>query len=217
MGWTVPRSTPDMRPPAREHCTRLVAPLAAVAAATAGTALDAGAARPKAPAHPQIRAFKPIADAYVTAAAPRRNFGRAPTLRVDGAPQTTTYLRFRLRSVRGEPEAVTLLLHANGARRTPFEVRRVPDEAWREQRLTYANAPRPSLRSASARPVRRGAWSAVDVTALADRDEFTLAITTRSRNAASFGSRESRFGPRLAVQLPAERESEQVLDGIRSK
>jgi hypothetical protein len=174
----------------------VVAPFAA--AAGGASAVDRPPTR--------IRVVKPNADTYVTAAEPERNFGRAPVLRADGSPQATTYLRFRHTHLSRRVVGVTLLVHAHAGAQTGFEVRRVPQDDWREGRLTYATAPRPSLRYASSKPVRRGTWSAVDVTPfMADGDDtITLAITTRSPRGVAFRSRESRQRPMLVVRTEAE-------------
>jgi hypothetical protein len=148
-----------------------------------------------------IRAYKPEADTYVTAAQPRRNFGHTRTLHTDGAPPATVYLRFRVERLDDKVESVTLLLHAEAGARG-FQVRRVGEDEWRERTLTYRNAPRLSLRYASSKPVRRGKWSAVDVTPLvADEndDHVSLAITTRSPLGVVFASRETNDGPRLVI------------------
>lgn len=151
----------------------------------------------------EIRAFSPVADAHVSAAEPWENFGRARALRVDGAPETAAYLRFDLKGLRGSITSVTLLLRPNTAGRASFAVRRVREDEWRERRLTFANAPRLSARYASSKPVRRDMWSAIDVTGFVQDDdsEVSLAITTRAARELSFGSRESRHGPRLVVRF----------------
>lgn len=153
----------------------------------------------------KIRALKPQADTYVSAAQPGRNFGTAAVLRADAAPQATTYLRFRDPILSRNVVSVTLLVHAHGDSRMGFEVRRVPHDDWRESRLTYATAPRPSLRYASSTPVRQGSWSIVDVTSFASDgdDTITLAITTRSPRGVAFRSRESRQRPMLVVRTGA--------------
>lgn len=150
----------------------------------------------------EIRAFRPVADTYVSAAQPRRNFGRTTALRADGSPAQTIYLKFRIEKVPGDLADVTLLLHAQSGARTSYQVRRVRENDWRERRLTYENAPRLSLRYASSKPVRRGAWSAVDVTPFIanEDDDVSLAITTKSARGAVFASRESGRGPRLVLR-----------------
>lgn len=150
---------------------------------------------------PQIRAFKAVADAYVTASQPGANYGRAKVLRVDGAPVTTTYLRFDLGRLKEDVSSVILLLHTSGARRTSYEVRRVGEQRWKENRITYVNAPRLSLRYTASKPVRQGVWSAVEVTSLVPGDgDVSLAVTTRGARELAFHSRESKLGPRLVVR-----------------
>jgi hypothetical protein len=158
----------------------------------------------------ELRAVKPEADAYVIAAAPTKNFGSEGVLQVKGSLQATAYLRFRLRKLEGEIASVTLLLHALAGRRTSYQVRPVARDNWKERRLTYENAPRLSLRYAASRPVRRGAWSAVDVTPFvaSKGGRISLAITTLSAHGVVFASRESERGPRLVVRSEDERERE---------
>jgi hypothetical protein len=163
------------------------------------TAATAGAkTRPSA----AIRALIPEADTYVSAARPETNFGASRSLRADGSPATTAYLKFRLKRLKGEITSVTLLLHARGPASTSYEVRRVYRDGWRERRLTFENAPLLSLRYVSSKPVRRGAWSAVDVTSFVKEDVtlISLAVTTRSSRGVVFESRESNHGPRLVVR-----------------
>jgi hypothetical protein len=194
---------------------RLPPALVTIAAATAVTGAAAS------PGQPEIRAFEPEADAYVSSSRPRTNFGRAPVLRVDGAPVTRAYLRFHLGGHEREIASVTLLLHPRTRGRARYAVRRVYRDAWRERRLTYANAPRPSQRYASSAPVRRGMWSAVDVTAFVERGDrdVTLAVTTRGSRELTFGSRESRDEPRLVVRYANEEDDAQSLlrDAIRGR
>jgi hypothetical protein len=150
----------------------------------------------------ELLAIKPDADTYVSADRPRTNFGRSRSLRADGSPQATTYLRFPLDKLSGEITSVTLLLHAQTGARTSYQVRRVYQDQWLERRLTFENAPRRSLRYASSKPVRRGAWNAVDVTSFVTEDltEVSLAVTTKSPLGIVFRSRESKHGPRLVVR-----------------
>ena len=200
----------------RALCTQIRWGLVAlVAMAAPAAALTGGASAAKVPPD-KLRALKPVADTYVTAARPRANFGASPVLRVDGTPKTVTYLRFELAKIRGEITGVTLLLHSRSAVRTSYAVRQVIEDEWRERRLTYANAPQASLRYMSGKPVRRGTWSAIDVTAFVDSaDEVSLAITTRGARELSFGSRESRHSPRLVVRFKRHSDlEERVLDAL---
>ncbi len=186
--------------------------LVTVALATAATA---GASPEASGPAVKIRAFKPVADSYVTASHPRGNYGRARVLRVDGAPKTTAYLRFELGKLRGKITSVTLLLHPSTAARSGFAVRRVNGNEWRERRLTYANAPQPSPRYTASKPAHRGAWSAIDVTPFVDGDgKVSLAITTRAAKELSFNSRESRYGPRLVVRTNQDDIDDEVLEAL---
>jgi hypothetical protein len=177
---------------------------AAGSSATAATPMDG------------YRVYKPVADTYVTAVRARANFGRSRALRVDGSPETTAFVRFRLKPATAPTASVTLLLRPGSPGRARYAVRRVEDNEWRERRLTHATAPHPSLRFASSRPVRRGAWSAVDVTSFvaADDEEVSLAITTHGRQEISFGSRESQSGPRLVVRTDDGELNDLVIDAI---
>ena len=196
--------------PAARRFTLGLPALATVAVAAASAAGAAPA--PSSPAV-RMRAFKPVADAYVTAAHPRGNYGRAQVLRVDGAPEATAYLLFDLRKLRGNITSVTLLLHPTTATRRGFAVRRVYENSWRERRLTYANAPGPTPRYTAAKPVRRGMWSAIDVTPFVNGGgELSLAVTTRAAQALSFGSRESTHGPRLVVRTDENDVGDRMLD-----
>ena len=185
--------------------------LVAMAALIGAAGSSASAAGPP----DEFRVYRPVADTYVTAAHARTNFGRSRALRVDASPQATAFLRFRLKPT-AQPASVTLLLRPASPGRARYAVRRVEDNEWRERRLTYAKAPHPSLRFASSRPVRRGVWSAVDVTAFVvpgDDEEVSLAITTHGMQAISFGSRESESGPRLVV-MTDEGELDDLLDPL---
>jgi hypothetical protein len=150
----------------------------------------------------ELRAFRPEADTYVSAARPEANFGRARSLRAAGAPRQTVFLRFRLDELKGSITSVTLLLHAQAKTRTSYQVRRVYEDERRERGLTFENAPRLSLRYVSSKPVRRGIWSAVDVTSFVtdDTGRVSLALTTRSPLGVVFESRESDQGPRLVIR-----------------
>jgi hypothetical protein len=154
------------------------------------------------PPSDELRAFRAEADTYVSASRPGANFGRALTLRADGAPRQTTFIRFRLGELKGKVTSVTLLLHAQAGARTSYQVRRVYEDEWRERSLTFDNAPRLSLRYVSSKPVRRGIWSAVDVTSFVtdDTERVSLAVTTRSALGVVFESRESDHGPRLVIR-----------------
>jgi hypothetical protein len=193
-----PRDVPRSKRAPRRFLTGTALGLAVAATGSAG------AQTPMA----DIRAFSPEADTYVTAARPETNFGSSRLLRADGAPRQTVFLRFRLGELKGEITSVTLLLHAQAGARASYQVRRVHADGWRERRLTFENAPRLSFHYVSSRPVRRGIWSAVDVTSFItdDDDVVSLAVTTRSARGVVFESRETNHGPRLVVRTGREKD-----------
>ena len=157
---------------------------------------------------PEIRVLRPLADAFVNAARPTANYGRARRLVVDAAPVTRIYVRFDLRQLKAGVEGATLLLHARSPLQGTVQVRSVDSEEWTERGITYANAPATSSRAAlSRRPVRPRQWTAVDVTDLiatagsSEQEGVSLAVTTASPRRATFSSRESSKDPRLVIQL----------------
>lgn len=143
-------------------------------------------------------AFRPVADAYVTASSPRRNFGKARVLIVKTSPRTRSYLRFQVRGVGGTLNRATLrvyVLDGNGT----LKVAGVPSSRWGERSITFGNAPTPKRATAFAR-ARRGAWSVLDVTALVPRNGLATLAIGASRGSIRLASREVRArSPRLVV------------------
>ena len=142
--------------------------------------------------------FRPVADAYVTASTPRRNFGKARVLFVKVSPRTRSYLRFQVRGVSGTLNRATLrvyVLEGNGT----LKVAGVPSSRWGERSITFANAPTPKRAIAFAR-ARKGAWSVLDVTALVPRSGLATLAIGASRGSIRLASREVRArSPRLLV------------------
>jgi hypothetical protein len=141
-------------------------------------------------------ALTPDADAYVTAAAPRRNFGRAKFLRAQSRPVTRSYLRFTLAGIDAPVTRATLRLYARVASRG-FSVRSTSSQ-WNERSITFAAAPRPGGVIGRSGPVRAGRWVSVNVTSVVKGNgTVSLALT----GAAKLASRESGARrPQLVVQ-----------------
>lgn len=156
---------------------------------------------------PSIRAVRARADAFVSEATPRRNFGEARLLAVDGAPTIRTYLRFDVDLRSDEVRHASLLLYSLRRRvRTEYKVQLVY-RRWKERVITYANAPDGSPPSVSSGALGAGSWKAIDVTSLvAGKKGVSLVLTTESASGALFASRETdRHGPRLVIERrPAE-------------
>jgi hypothetical protein len=167
------------------------------AGVTVQTLLGAGFDR-----DPKIRAVRAKADAYVTAASRKKNFGRQRDLVIDAAPRARTYVRFDVDLSSGNIKQVSLLLYSRTRSRIGYRVR-LADASWRERRITYENAPRASSRFVASGPLRPHSWKAVDVTSLVIGDPIgaSFALTTPSSNGAAFASRETGLhGPRLIVE-----------------
>jgi hypothetical protein len=151
---------------------------------------------------PSIRAVRAKADAFVSDATPRRNFGQARLLAVDGAPTIRTYLRFDVDLRSDDVRHASLLLYSLRRRlRTGYKVRLVSGR-WNEREITYANAPEGSPPSVSSGALGAGSWKAIDLTSLvAGKKAVNLVLSTESTNGALFASRETgRHGPRLVIE-----------------
>ena len=146
--------------------------------------------------------FPAVADAYVSSAAPTSNFGQATTLRTDGVPIETTYLRFAPTGV-AAAGSVALRVYATSSTTTPFQVRGVASTGWDETTLTYATAPAFGPVVATSGEVTAGRWYTLDVSSLVHGDgPVSLAITTGGSKATLVSSRESARPPQLVTPAP---------------
>ncbi len=138
--------------------------------------------------------FGATADAYVTSAARRSNFGRARTLRVFPRPAMRTYLRFQVNGVSGTVTRVTLRVHSKTAGRG-FQVRTTGGR-WTERGLTFRNAPRTGRVLGSVGRLRRN-WVSISLTrAVVGNGTLNLVLTGRG---ATLTSREGGRRPQLIV------------------
>lgn len=141
--------------------------------------------------------FRPTADAYVTRAAARRNFGRDPVLRADRSP-SRAYLQFRVRGVNGPVGRASLLLHAESGTGS-VRAWSARSNRWGERGVTFANAPPVRRAGGSARVRGAGTWIEVDVTRLVKGNGTISVVLTGSVVVASRQQR--RDSPRLVVQV----------------
>jgi hypothetical protein len=148
--------------------------------------------------------FVAVADAHVSSAAPRRNFGAAKELRVDRSPRVRSYLAFKVQGLSGKVGSAKLYLYARSGSRSGYVVRATSGAHWSERRVTYANAPSLSSKIGSSGSFRRGTWTAVDVTPLVEGDGLiSLALTTSTRSEIRLASSEAARKPRLKVKWDA--------------
>jgi hypothetical protein len=148
--------------------------------------------------HSALSSFRPLADAYVTESSAQRNFGTRRALLASVRPRTRSYLRFRIRGVRGTLRRARLRVYVVGGTGT-LKVAGVPSSRWAERSITYRNAPVPKKATGFAQ-ARRGAWSELDVTAIIPRSGTATLAVGASRGSVRFASREVRArAPRLVV------------------
>ena len=151
---------------------------------------------------PNERAFKPVADTYVNAEYPFRNYGRSKKLRTDATPHLYSLIKFDLRAVDGPLERAQLAIYAHTGSTLGIRVHEVSDTGWEEAIVTYESAPAlGDVVSASGR-FSRDSWVIVDVTSLVEaRNVESLAITTTSNTSIRLSSRENEaFIPYLIVE-----------------
>jgi len=141
---------------------------------------------------------RPIADALVTSAQPRRNFGKSPTLQVDRRPVVRSYLRFRVGSLAGKVRHATLRLYVTRARGRGIRVANVRG-SWSERRVVFAGAPR--LRATVGLGRAKAGWIDIDVTrAVRGPGKVNLSLAPAApAGSIRLGSRESKRQPQLIV------------------
>ena len=144
----------------------------------------------------------PVADAYVSSAAPTRNYGASTKLRLDGSPTVRSYLRFDVTGVEAPVTRATLSLWANSSSSRGFDIRPVENDSWGELSLTYLNRPSFGAVAAGTGPFGSGRRVSIDVTPLVTGNgPVSIALTARSSTAIALASREAGAnGPRLTVE-----------------
>jgi hypothetical protein len=209
-GWTVLRSRADKprpRPPGRRARSRKegITVLGWSAALVLGWGLLASAIQPvprgmtAAPRTLEATSWEAEADAYVTAASPRRNFGTRRTLIVDGSPRTRSLLRFKIDETCDPVTGATLHLFAKRGKGARFSVRRVSDD-WDEGSVTHRRAPRPVAQVRRSDSVRPNRWTTADVTPMVgQRHLASLILSSRDRR-LTFSSREGARDPALVLE-----------------
>ncbi|HYH49847.1 MAG TPA: DNRLRE domain-containing protein [Acidimicrobiia bacterium] len=134
----------------------------------------------------------PEADARVESANPRQNFGSSSTLAADGAPATSSYLRFVVPSSVGEVARARLRLYVRDASRGGAVLFPAAND-WTEKGLTYEGRPaRTGPEAARTGAVSAGRWVEVDVTPLiTGPGTVTFELTGANSDGVGFKSRNS--------------------------
>ena len=137
--------------------------------------------------------FTPTADSYTHQGNPNTNYGTANTIRVDGSPQVTSYLRFTVSGLGGQVIGqATLLIHANSSSTQGLAANAVADNTWDERTINYTNAPPLGSTLATSPAVKSGSWISLDVTNyVTEEGIYTFGVTTPGSTAISLSSRES--------------------------
>ena len=136
----------------------------------------------------------------MNSARPRRNYGSAATLKVDGDPRKRTYLGFDLTDIEGaDIESATLRLFVHDGSPGAIRIHGVADDSWRESSISWSSAPARTPASARLEPPSPGVWVEVDVTSLLDSGAWGFALSTRSGNGVTFGSSEWAAKPQLIL------------------
>jgi hypothetical protein len=162
-----------------------------VVASGSPASIGVGPAKPP-PRGSATRAFTATADAFVSAAAPHRNFGALRVLRVDRSPVKRGYLRFNVQGLRGKVVRAELRVFALTGSQKGYDVLGVRGRRFRERAITYATAPTVSRVTGSARSFKARGWTAVDVTRLVSGNGIVdFALATASRTTIELASRES--------------------------
>jgi hypothetical protein len=177
------------QPTAAPAATRTQVPNLPPTGTPVGTNIPAATPTPSGPA--SSLTFKPVADAYVSAAVPSTNHGATSPLRMDGNPIIKSYLTFNVQGLSAPIATAKLKVYVNSSSSAGFSIYGVPDVGWNELSLTYNNAPALSSLVGSSGGVTSDTWITVDVTALVTGNGVvSLALTGNSSTLFSVASRE---------------------------
>jgi len=146
---------------------------------------------------PPVPVLRIVADAYVTAAAPRRNFGHKKVLRLGSKPESRVYIRSA--SVDKPLTQVMLYLYARTA--VPALTIRSVRSTWSEGRITFASAPQATGPAIHIGRIPAGTVPGIDLTRLVrGKRSFNVVLTARR---GSFGARGARANYRPSALYSA--------------
>jgi chitodextrinase len=146
--------------------------------------------------------FTPVADAYVAAGSPNKNYGSRSTLKTDASPLENTYLRFNVQGVGVAPSAA-LRIFAETSNSVGLNIHSVSNTTWSETQITWNNAPQIGPIVASTGPLQAGNWYLIDVSnAVSGNGLISFAITNPHTTGAIITSREGSHPPELYIPVP---------------
>jgi len=170
-------------------------------ASAVSTVLPSIAAPRAAGAAEQTLLFAPVADTYVSAAAPGTAYGAKSRLNVDADPAQESYLRFDVRGVGAATVTeVRLRLHQTDASSTGGTVSRLASNSWTESTTWTSRPPADGTVLGAFGKVAKGVWYEISLgQAIAADGVVSFAITSADRNGANWASRETTTPPQLIV------------------
>lgn len=143
------------------------------------------------------------ADTTVREDLPTTAYGAALALRTDGSPRAESYLRFPVPVLTAPVTRAVVEAYSNTSSDDGVVVRPVgPD--WSEADTTWATKPTVGELVGRSGPTREGQWMSVDVTSLVRSGvALDVAVTSGSRHARAFRSKETTRAPRLVIETAA--------------
>jgi chitodextrinase len=146
------------------------------------------------PVMPPTLKFPVNADTYVSADFPTVDYGAATVLRVDGTPDTRTYLRFNVKGLADLPiTRARLMVYAANKSDVGIKAFAISDNEWDETKMNFKSAPPLGDQLASSGPITIPGWVTLDVTPyVTGAGTYSFAFTTEGKAVLSFPSREVR-------------------------
>jgi parallel beta-helix repeat protein len=146
--------------------------------------------------------FTPVADTYVAASSPTKNYGSRSSLKVDGSPLENTYLKFNVQGV-GVASSAALRFYAETSNSVGLNIHTVSNTTWSETQTTWNNAPQIGPIVTSTGPLQAGNWYLIDVSSAVSGDGLvSFAITNPHTTGAVITSKEGSHPPELYVPKP---------------
>lgn len=155
------------------------------------------------PDAPTTLEFLPAADATIRKDYPSRTYGSSTSLLTDGKPVVHFLMKFAVSGVNGRPVSKAVLrLNAQDGSPRGGDFLRVSD-VWSEGTVNWQNAPLATgTPQASLGAVAPGLSYDVDLTSMVKGDgTFALRVTSASRDAAGYSSRETTAAPQLILTV----------------
>ena len=160
------------------------------------------------PASASTITLNPVADSYVQSDLPTANFGTVTSVKVDGSPVTTSYLKFDVQGLAAAPGKATLRVFKSLSTTTAITLRPVADTTWSESGINYVNKPAPGGTPITPPgPWGTDVWLTYDVTSLVKGNGLvSFALDTASSTSKSLPSREASTNkPELVLETATER------------